>query len=136
MEHATLMKRNLDNAHAKATSLNKAWTIIEFLENEADSRRGFRRKSVCASRAFNWNGVYQDPNPTTSPHSKSDEAHMQYHDALEGSRSQGFLIAKVAVRRYEIMQRFNGGVLNNFELKKNLALVYAKELYVEESPTV
>ena len=35
---------------------------------------------------------------------------MQYLDALEGLRSQGFPHEEVAVRRYEIMQRFIEGV--------------------------
>ena len=30
-----LMKRHLKKAHAKATPLDKAWTIIDYLENEA-----------------------------------------------------------------------------------------------------
>ena len=29
------MKRHLEKPHAKATPLDKTWTIIEFLENEA-----------------------------------------------------------------------------------------------------
>ena len=29
------MKRHLENAHVKATPLDKAWTIIEFLKKEA-----------------------------------------------------------------------------------------------------
>ena len=30
-----LMKRHLEKAHSKATPLDKAWTIIEYLVNEA-----------------------------------------------------------------------------------------------------
>ena len=30
-----LMKRNLEKAHAKDTPLDRAWTSVEFLENEA-----------------------------------------------------------------------------------------------------
>ena len=41
----------------------------------------------------------------------------------------------VTVRRYEIMQRFIEGV-RNLELKRNLALMYAQEQYVETPPTV
>ena len=47
-------------------------------------------------------------------------------DALEGLRSQGYPNEEVTVRRYEIMQRFIEGV-RNFELKRNLALMYAPE---------
>ena len=60
---------------------------------------------------------------------------MQYLDALEGLRSQGFPNEEVAVRQFEIIQRFFDGVLN-FELKRNLAFMYAQEKYVEEPPTV
>ena len=59
---------------------------------------------------------------------------MQYFDALENLRSQGFPNEEVSVRRYEIMQRFIG--VRNFELKRNLALMYAPEQYVEAPPTV
>ena len=60
---------------------------------------------------------------------------MQYLDALEGLRSQGYPNEEVTDRRYEIMQRFIEGV-RNFELKRNLALMYAPEQYVEAPPTV
>ena len=60
---------------------------------------------------------------------------MHYLDALEGLRSHGFPNEELAVRRYEIIQRFFDGVLN-FELKRNLPFMYAQEKYVEEPPTV
>ena len=60
---------------------------------------------------------------------------MQYLDALEGLPSQGYPSEKVTVRRYEIIQRFIEGV-RNFELKRNLALKYAPEQFVEAPPTV
>ena len=60
---------------------------------------------------------------------------MQYLDALEGLRSQGYPNEEITVRRYEIMQRFIEGV-RNFELKRNLALMYAPGQYVETPPTV
>ena len=60
---------------------------------------------------------------------------MQYLDDLEGLRSQGFPNEEVAVRRHEIMQPFIDGV-RNFELKRNIALMYAQEKYAEEPHTV
>ena len=60
---------------------------------------------------------------------------MQYSDASKGLRSQGFPNEEVAVRRYEIMQRLIEGV-RSFELKRNLALMYAQEQYVDTPPTV
>ena len=65
----------------------------------------------------------------------SEEDYIQYLDALEGLRSQGYPSEEVTVRRFEIMQRFIEGV-RNFELKRNLALMYAPEQYVEALPTV
>ena len=60
---------------------------------------------------------------------------MQYLDALERLRSQGFPNKEVAVRRHEIMQRFFEGV-RSFELKRNFALMYAPEQYVDTPQTV
>ena len=51
---------------------------------------------------------------------------MQYLDALDGLRSQGLPNEEVTVRRYEVMQKFIEGV-RNYELKRNLALMYAQE---------
>ena len=65
----------------------------------------------------------------------SDEDYMQYLDALEGLRIQGFRNEEVGVRGYEIMQKFVDGFLN-FELKRFLGLMYAQDKYVEEPPTV
>ena len=50
-------------------------------------------------------------------------------------RSQGYPNEEVTVCRYEIMQKFIEGV-RNFELKGNLALMYAQEQYVQTLPTV
>ena len=63
----------------------------------------------------------------------NEDDYMQNLDALEGLRSQGYPNEEVTVRRYEIMQRFIEGV-QNFELKRNLALMYAPEQYVEAPP--
>ena len=60
---------------------------------------------------------------------------MQYLDALEGLRSQGFPNEEATVMRYEIMQRFIEGV-RSFELKRNLALMYVQEQFVNTPPTV
>ena len=65
----------------------------------------------------------------------SEDDHMQYLDALEDLRSQGYPEEEVTSRRYEIMQRFIEGV-RNVELKRNLALMNAPEQYVEAPPTV
>ena len=60
---------------------------------------------------------------------------MQYLNTPEGLRSRGFPKKEVAVKRYEIKQKFNEGVRNN-ELKRHLALMYAQEQNAEAQPTV
>ena len=65
-----LMKRYLEKAHAKDTPLDRAWTIVKFLENEA--RDYITNKSeverLCTANEKIWNGIQQDPNTTTVPH--------------------------------------------------------------------
>ena len=60
---------------------------------------------------------------------------MQYLDALEGLRSQGFLEEPVTIKRYEILQRFIEGVRDPI-LRRELSIVYASETTVSEPPTV
>ena len=60
-----LMKRHLENAHAKFTPLDKGWTTVEFLENEArdhitnksEAERDTDEKVFCATSAPIWNGI-------------------------------------------------------------------------------
>ena len=60
---------------------------------------------------------------------------MQYLDALESLCSQSSPNEKIAVRPFEIIQKFIDGV-RNFELKRDIALMFGQEKYVEEPPTV
>ena len=140
-----LMKRYLQKAHAKDTPLDKAWTIVEFLENEArdyitnksEAERDTDEKvfALLARRFGTGSNKIQIQQQFRTRNQTPDEDYMQYLDALEGLRSQGFPNEEVAVRRYEIMQRFIEGV-RSFELKRNLALMYAQEQYVDTPPTV
>ena len=140
-----LMKRHLEKAHPKATPLDKAWTIIEYLENEArdyisnksEAQRDTDEKvfALLARRFGTGSSKIHIQQQFRNRNQNNEEGYMQYLDALEGLRSQGFPNDEVTVRRYEIMQRFIEGV-RNFELKQNLALMYAPEQYVEASPTV
>ena len=140
-----LMKRHLEKAHTKATPLDKAWTIIEYLEHEArdyitnksEAERDTDEKvfALLARRLGTGSSKIHIQQQLRSRNQNSQEYYMQYLDALEGLRSQGYPNEKVTVRRYEIMQRFIEGV-RNFELKRNLALMYAPEQYVEAPPTV
>ena len=68
---------------------------------------------------------------------------MQYLDALEGFRSQGFPQQPITTKmqtlsitkRYEILQRFMEGVRNPL-LLRNLSIVYASESFLADPPTV
>ena len=140
-----LMKRYLEKAHAKDTPLDRAWTIVEFLENEAqdyimnksEAERDTDEKvfALLARRFGTGSSKIQIQQQFRTRNQSDNEDYMQYLDALEGLRSQGFPNEDVTVRRYEIMQRFIEGV-RNFELKRNLALMYAQEQYVDTPPTV
>ena len=60
---------------------------------------------------------------------------MQYLDALEGLRNQGFQQETITTKRYEILQRFMEGVRDPV-LRRELAIVYASETFLTEPPTV
>ena len=140
-----LMKRYLEKAHSKDTSLDRAWTIVEFLENEAqdyimnksEAERDTDEKvfALLARRFGTGSSKFQIQQQFRTRNQSDNEDYMQYLDAFEGLRSQGFPNEDVTVRRYEIMQRFIEGV-RSFELKRNLALMYAQEQYVDTPPTV
>ena len=140
-----LMTRYLEKAHAKETSLDRAWTTVEFLENEArnyitnksEAERDTDEKvfALLARRFGMGSNKIQIQQQFSTSNQSPDEDYMQYLDALEGLRSQGFPNEEVAVRRYEIMQRLIEAV-RSFELKRNLALMYAQEQYVDTPPTV
>ena len=140
-----LMRRYLEKAHAKDTPLDKAWTIVEFPENEArdyitnksEAERDTDEKvfALLARRFGTGSNKIQIQQQFRTRNQSPDEDYMQYLDALEGLRSQGFPNEEVAVRRYEIMQKFIEGV-RSYELKRNLALMYAQEQYVDKPPTV
>ena len=60
---------------------------------------------------------------------------MQYLDALEGLRSQGFPDEPITTRRYEILRRFMDGVSDPV-LQRELTVVFATEAYLADPPTV
>ena len=60
---------------------------------------------------------------------------MQFLDALECLRTQGFPDEPITTRRYEILQRFINGV-SDLTLRQELAVVYAAESYLTEPPSV
>ena len=60
---------------------------------------------------------------------------MQYLDALDGLRSQGFPQEAITTKRYENLQRFMEGVRDP-ALRRELAIVYASEAFLTEPPRV
>ena len=60
---------------------------------------------------------------------------MQYLDALEGLRSQGFPDEPVTTKRYECLQRFIEAVRDPI-LRRELSIIYASKTTVTEPPTV
>ena len=115
-----LMKRYLEKAHAKGIPLDRAWTIVEFLENEAqdyvtselEAERDTDEKvfALLARRFGTGSSKIQTQQQFRTRNQSNDEDYMQYLDALEGLRSQVFPNKEATVRRYEIMQRFMEGV--------------------------
>ena len=65
---------------------------------------------------------------------QSDKEHwMQYSDALDGLRSQGFPDEPITTKRYEILQRFIEGV-RDAVLRRELSFIYASETTVTDHP--
>ena len=60
---------------------------------------------------------------------------MQYLDALEELRRQGFPDEPITTNRYEILHRFTDGVRDPI-LRQELAVVYAAEIFLTDPPTV
>ena len=60
---------------------------------------------------------------------------MQYLDALEGLRTQGFPDESITTKRYEVLQRFTDGV-PDLKLRQELAVFYGAENFLTDPPTV
>ena len=140
-----VMRRYLQRTQAKATPDDKAWSIIGHLEgearnyiiNKAESERDTPEKvfDLLASR-FGTGGNRMQVRLAFATRQQSDrEDWMQYLDALEGLRSQGFPGESVTTKRYEILQRFIEGVRDP-ALRRELSIIYASESTVTEPPTV
>ena len=139
-----VMKRFLERVHAKSSNIDKAWAIIDHLEGEArnyiinksEPERDTPDKvlALLASR-FGTSGNRMHVRQTFMSRVQQKEDWMQFLDALEGLRTQGFPDEPITTRRYEILQRFIDGV-NDSTLRHELAVVYAAETYLTEPPTV
>ena len=95
-----LMKRHLEKAPAKTTSLDNAWTIIEYLENEArdyitnksDAERDTDEKlfALLERRFGTGSSKIHIQQQFRTRNQYNEEDYMQYLDALEGLRSQRY----------------------------------------------
>ena len=140
-----IMQRYLKRTQTKVSAEDQSWSIIGHLEgearnyiiNKAESERDTPEKvfELLSSRFGAGGNRMQVRQAFQSriQHEKGDW--MQYLDALEGLRSQGFPQEAITTKRYEILQRFMEGVRDP-ALRRELAIVYASEVFLTEPPTV
>ena len=140
-----VMQRYLKRIQTKVSAEEPAWGIISHLEGEA--RNYIINKAECErdtpekvfellSSRFGAGGNRMQVRQTfRSRVQQEKEDGMQYLDALEGLRSQGFPEESITTKRYEILQRFMEGVRDPM-LRRELAIVYASETFLTDPPTV
>ena len=141
----SMMRHYLSTSYAMASPIDQAWKIIEYLESESrdfvinkpESERDTPDKifSLLSRRFGNGSNRAQIRHSFASRTQNEDESEMQFLDALESLRAQGFPEESMVCRRYEILQRFIEGV-RDAELRSTLATIYAHEHYLNEPPTV
>ena len=139
------MQRYLKRIQTEVSAENRARSIIGHLEgearnyiiNQAESERDTPEKvfDLLSSRFGAGGNRMQVRQTFQSRIQQEKEDWMQYLDALEGLRSQGFPQESITTKRYEILQRFMEGVRDPV-LRRELAIVYASETFLTEPPTV
>ena len=140
-----VMQRYLKRIQTNVSAEDRAWSIISHLEgearnyimNKAESERDTPEKvfDLLSSR-FGAGGNRMQVRQTFQSRIQQEKKDwMQYLDALEGLRSQGFLQESITTKCYEILQRFMEGVRDPV-LRRELAIVYASETFLTETPTV
>ena len=140
-----MMKHYLATSYGMASPFDQAWRIIEYLEtesrdfifNKSESERDTHEKVFSMlSRRFGTGSNRTQIRQSFALRTQNEcESEMQFLDALENLRTQGFPQDSVISRRYEILQRFIEGV-RDAELRSKLATMYAHEHYLNEPPTV
>ena len=140
-----VMQRYLKRIQTKVSAEDRAWSIISHLEgearnyiiNKAESERDTpERVFELLSNRFGAGGNRMQVRQTFQSRVQQEkEDWMQYLDALEGLRSQGFPQESITTKRYEILQRFMEGVRDPV-LRRELAIVYASETFLTDPPTV
>ena len=140
-----IMQRYLKRTQTKVSAEDQAWSIIGHFEgearnyiiNKAESERDTPENvfELLSSRFGAGGNRMQVRQAFQSRIQHEKEDWMQYLDALEGLRSQGFPQEAITTKRYEILQRFMEGVRDP-ALRRELAIVYASEVFLTEPPTV
>ena len=144
-EWIRVMRRYLQRTQAKATTDDKAWSISSHLEGEARNYNINKAESepetpekvfeLLASRFGTGCNRMQVRQAFATRQQSDIEDWMQYLEALEGLRSQGFPDEPVTTRRSEILQRFIE-VVRDAILRRELSIIYASETTVTDPPTV
>ena len=140
-----VMQIYLKRIQTKVSAEDRAWSIISHLEGEArnyiinkvESERDTPEKvfELLSSRFGAGGNRMQVRQTFQSRVQQVKEDWMQYLDALEGLRNQGFPQESITTKRYEILQRFMEGVRDPM-LRRELAIVYASETFLTDPPTV
>ena len=144
-EWLLVMKRYLERVYSNASPVDKAWAIIDHLGDEArsfiinkpESERDSHEKvtTLLSSRFGTGKSRWPVRQAFRLRNQLEKEGLMQYLDALEGLRSQGFPDEPITTRRYEILHRFMDGVSDPV-LQRELTVVFATEAYLADPPTV
>ena len=110
------MQQYLKRTQSKASLDDQAWSIIGHLEGEAHNYIINKTESerdtpetvfeLLSSRFGTGGNRMQVRQAFLSRAQQEKEDWMQYLDALEGFRSQGFPHESITTKRYEILQRF------------------------------
>ena len=128
-----VMRRYLQRTQAKATPDDRAWSIIGHLEGEA------RNYLINKAESERDTPEKKQPDASASTFASRQQSNredwMQYVDALEGLRSQGFPDEPVNTKCYEILQRFIEGV-RDADLRREFSIIEASETIVTDPPTV
>ena len=144
-EWLLVMKRYLEQVYSNVSPVDKAWAIIDHLGDEArsfiinkpESERDSHEKvtTLLSSRFGTGSNSWPVRQAFRLRSQLEREDLMQYLDALQGLRSQGFPDEPITTRRYEILHRFMDGVSNPV-LQRELTVVFATEAYLADPSTV
>ena len=142
-----VMQRYLERIQTKVSAEDRAWRIISHLEgearnyiiNKAESERDTPEKvfELLSSRFGAGGNRMQVRQTFQSRVQQEKEDWMQYLDALEGLRSQGFPQESITTKRYEILQRFMEGVPDPMLIWTGTDLKpYQVDLYASNGKTI